>query len=259
MQMFFAKLGKYQPCGILSFEHIILLLITVLTIKVAIQKTNLKDLNEIKRKIRNVTIVVWVLEIIKIIFNLLTGNANNINTYIPLYYCSILLYAGIFSSIGKGIIKKVGDVFLATGAIVGGSVFLILPTTSITMYPAFHYISIQSFIYHGAMIYLGIIVNKSNYVEIKNKDIIYYAGLIMTVCVIAYVVNCIFGSNLMFISKDFPKTPITIIYHLTKSYFPIVMSAVQATLPFYAVLYGKKHLEKQGAKEQEEIVYQISN
>lgn len=257
--MFFAKLGEYEPCGIFSFKHIILLLITVLSIKVAIQKTNLKDLSQIKRKIRNVTIMVWVLEIIKIIFNLLSGNANNINTYIPLYYCSILLYAGIFSSIGKGIIKKIGDIFLATGAIVGGTVFLILPTTSITMYPAFHYISIQSFIYHGAMIYLGIIVNKSNYIAIKNKDIIYYAGLIITICVIAYVVNCIFGSNLMFISKDFPKTPITIIYKLSKNYFPIVMCLIQSILPFYAVLYSKKYIEKQSIKNNEEIEYQISN
>ena len=126
----------------------------------------------------------WVLEIIKIIFNLKTGNGSNLNTYIPLYYCSILLYAGIFSSIGKGYIKKMGDVFLATDGIVGGILFLILPTTSITMYPMFHFISIQSFLYHGAMLYLGLAINKTNYIELKSKDIIYYATLLFIMCVL---------------------------------------------------------------------------
>lgn len=54
-----------------------------------------------------------------------------------LYYCSILLYAGIFSSLKNKFIKRVGDVFLATGGIVAGIVFIIFPTTSLLTYPNF--------------------------------------------------------------------------------------------------------------------------
>ena len=145
---------------------------------------------------------------------------------------------------GKGFIKKVGDVFLATGGIVGGVLFLLLPTTSITMYPMFHYITIQSFIYHGAMVYLGIVINKSDYVELKAKDIIYYSSLLLVMCIIAYIVNLKFESNLMFISRDFPGTPIGLIYKLTGKYFTFVASIIQITMPFYTVLGIKKLLEK---------------
>lgn len=260
--MFFAKPGEYEACGIFSFEHFFLLIITIIGIKVAVNYTDTSNKNVIKKRIQIVTICAWVLEIIKIIFNLSIGNGNNINTYVPLYYCSILLYAGIFSSLGKGTLKRIGDVFLATGGIIGGIIFLILPTTSITTYPMFHYLSLQSFIYHGAMVYLGIIINKSQYVELEKKDIVYYSGLVGTMCLIAFIFNNIFDSNLMFISKDFPNNPITIIYKLTGKFFPVVVSLIQMIAPFYTVIGLKKIMqktaiiEKQGMKNKEKELYE---
>ena len=160
--MFFSKPMEYNSARIFSIQHLALLCLTISGIIFAVKYTNNKR-STILKNIRIVTIAVWILEIIKIIFNFKIGNGNNLNTYIPLYYCSILLYAGVFSSMGNGFIKRVGDVFLATGGIVGGVLFLLLPTTSITMYPMFHFITLQSFIYHGAMVYLAIIINKSNH------------------------------------------------------------------------------------------------
>lgn len=81
------------------------------------------------------------------------------------------------SSFGKGKIKRIGDVFLSTGGIIGG------------------------------------------------------------ICAISLVINHIFDSNLMFISKDFPGTSITILYHLTGKLFTPIMIISQMTLPFLLV-YG---------------------
>lgn len=252
--MLFAKPGEYEASGIFSIEHFFLLIITIIGIKVAVNHTDTSNKNVIKKRIQIVTICAWILEIIKIIFNLSIGNGNNINTYIPLYYCSILLYAGIFSSLGKGTLKRIGDVFLATGGIIGGIIFLILPTTSITTYPVFHYLSLQSFIYHGAMIYLGIIINKSQYVELEKKDIVYYSGLVGTMCLIAFIFNNIFDSNLMFISKDFPNNPITILYKLTGKFFPLVVSLIQMVLPFYVVDGTKKLMQRIALKKEKENI-----
>lgn len=250
--MLFAKPGEYEACGMFSFEHLLLLVLTIMAIKIALKNTDTSNKNVIKRRIQVITICAWVLEIIKIIFNLSIGNGNNINTYIPLYYCSILLYAGIFSSVGKGTLKRIGDVFLATGGIIGGIIFLILPTTSITTYPMFHYLSLHSFIYHGAMIYLGIIINKSRYIELEKRDIVYYAGLVGEMCLIAFVFNSIFDSNLMFISKDFPNNPITILYKLTGKFFPLVVSLIQMAPPFYTVIGIKKIIQRAVVKENQE-------
>ena len=105
--MFFSAPNEYKPCGMFTIGHLIFLILTSIGIYLAIKYTDLNNKERIKKNIQIVTITVWILEIIKIIFNLKIGNGNNLNTYIPLYYCSILLYAGIFSSIGKGFVKKI--------------------------------------------------------------------------------------------------------------------------------------------------------
>ena len=62
----------------------------------------------------------WIFEVIIVLFKVITGGIKNINNYVPLYYCSLLLYAGLLSSFAKNELKRMGDVFLATGGIIGG-------------------------------------------------------------------------------------------------------------------------------------------
>lgn len=233
--MFFAKPGEYEPCQMYSTGHMILLTITLVIVMMLIQFTKNFDRNRVKKVIKNTTILLWIMEIIKIIFNLSIGHWNNPNHYIPLYYCSIILYAGLFSSYGKGLFKKIGDIFISTGAIIGGVFFLSTPNTSLTMYPMFHYISIQSFVFHGAMVYLGILVNITGYVDLKLKDIRYYAVLITIMSGISYVVNNILETNFMFISQNFPNTPVEAIFNWAGKYFTIVMCLLQIILPFLII------------------------
>ena len=230
--MFFAKAGEYEACGMFTIGHFILIVITIIGIIISLKKTVNKSKQEIKKIIKKMTLIVWICEIIKIIFNLCIGNLKKINEYIPLYYCSLLLYTGIMASFGKGKIKRIGEVFLAIGGIIGGITFIILPTTSISIYPMFHYLSLYSFFFHGTMVYLGLLINLTQYIIIEKKDIIYYSGLVGGICIIALIINKIFDSNLMFISKDFPGTPIHYIYFLMGKFFTPVVIILQMTLPF---------------------------
>lgn len=244
--MFFAKAGIYESCGLFSIGHLLLICMTALGIYIALKFTNQ---DKVLSNIRFLTISVWILEIIKIAFNFYAGNGNNPNTFVPLYFCSILLYAGLMSGFGKGKIKRTGDVFLATGGIVGGIIFILTPTTSLPNYPMFHFISFHSFLYHGIMVYIGLLIHKTKYITLDKNDIKYYANLILTICVLAYIVNVMFDSNLMFISKDFPNHPLGAIYNLTGSLFTPLMVIGQMTLPYY-VVYG---IEKIKIKKQLQI------
>ena len=187
----------------------------------------------------------WIFEVVMIAFKLSTGDPKNLNNYVPLYYCSLLLYAGALSSFATGELQRIGDVFLATGGIIGGIVFIIYPSTSLPVYPMFHMVSLHSFLFHGTMIYLGLLINKTHYIELKASDIKYFATIVGTICVLAYIVNKIFGSNLMFISQNFPGMPIEIIYNATGPLFTLVMSLGQMTLPFYMVYGIVKWREKE--------------
>jgi len=244
--MFFAKAGIYEPCGIFTAQHFILMGITFIAIIVALKYTiNKKYVEQI---IKKCTIFVCICEIIKITFKIVNYGTSNINNYVPLYYCSLLMYAGLLSSFGKGKLKRVGDVFLATGGMIGGLTFIIFPTTSLPTYPMLHLLSIHSFIFHGIMVYLSLLINLTNYIQLEKKDIIYYSSFVGIICVLAYIVNNIFDSNLMFISKNFPGMPIEIIFNWAGKYFTIVMTLVQMFLPFY-IMYGILKLRRGRGEE----------
>lgn len=120
-----------------------------------------------------------------------------------------------------------------------------MPTTSLPTYPMWHFVSLHSFLYHGIMVYLGILINATHYITLELADIKYYAGLVGIVCVLAYIINNIFDSNLMFISKDFPGTPIEYIYKFTGPFFTPAVSVAQMTLPFYVIYVIKKQTRSQ--------------
>lgn len=245
--MFFSEPGKYEACNLFTIGHFILFLLTIVGIIVALKCT--KSIKNTKKIIKNCTIFIWIFEIVIIIFKISTGGIAHVNNYVPLYYCSILLYAGLLSSFAKGKLKRIGDVFLATGGIIGGALFLIYPITSLATYPMFHLVSVHSFIFHGMMVYLGLLINLTQYIELKNKDIIYYFSIVCLVAFVAYIVNQIFDSNLMFISKNFPgNVVIEFLYNTTGKYFSLVMTLGQATLPFY-LIYALKRKRKSNEKE----------
>lgn len=253
--MFFSKPGEYEPCGIFTLGHLKLIILTAICITMALKNTVTKSKNEIKNIIKKCTITMWIFEAIIIAFKLCTGDIRNVNNYVPLYYCSLLLYAGLLSSFGKNKLERMGNVFLATGGIVGGVVFMILPTTSLPSYPMFHLVSIHSYIFHGVMVYLGLLINLTQYIEIEKNDIKYYASLVGCVCILAFIVNNIFDSNLMFISKNFLGTPIEIIYKYTGRLFTLVMSVGQMTLPFYCV-YEVIKIRKEAKRKEMLCQYQ---
>lgn len=248
--MFFSKPGEYAPCQMFSRGHFTLLSITLVVVIVALYftKNKNKNKNQVKNIIQKSTIFLWILEIIKIIFNFAIGNGVNPNNYIPLYYCSLILYAGLLSGFAKGTLKMIGDVFIATGAIIGGLFFLFCPNTSLPAYPMFHYISIQSFVFHGTMLYLGLLVNITNYIDLRITDIKYYASLVTIISCVSYVVNEILGTNFMFISNNFPNTPVEIVYNLTGRFFSLAMIIIQVVGPFY-VVYFIKYLIKKAKSE----------
>lgn len=234
-KMLFKNANQVTPCGLFSIGHLLLFTITMISIVIALELTKNIKQEKVKEIIRKSTIILWILEIIKIIFNIKNYGVREVNKYVPLYFCSLILYAGIFSGFCKETLKKVGDTFLSTGGIVAGMIFLIFPLTSLTTYPALHFISLHSFLLHGTMVYIGLLMLKTKYVKLERSDIKYYFWLIVSISAIAYIVNKFCGSNLMFISQNYPGTFIEIIYDISGNLFSLVMITAQAILPFYFV------------------------
>ena len=243
--VFFSLPQQYPPAGLFSQGHLLLLALTALGISVSLRLSKgMTDL-AVRRTVRVVTALLWVLEAAKIFFVLLVVGSRNPNEFLPLYYCSIILYAGLFSSLELPFWRHVGDAFIVMGGMVGGAVFLLMPTTSLPQYPTFHFISWHSFFLHGAMIYLGLLLLISGVYRPSVADIRPVAMLSGAVCAVAFVFNTIYNrvaeepvANLMFISRDFKGTPLSLIYRLCGPFFTPVMWLGQMFLPFFVTFLG---------------------
>lgn len=232
---FFAPEHASPSAGVFSAGHAILLAVTAVLVVGALYFSRRTTHAQVRNILRVLTVILWGLEIWKILFNFSIGNADAPDSFVPLYYCSLSLYAGAMSAFGRGWVRRVGDVFLATGGIVGGVCFLLLPVSSLTIYPAFHFIAFHSFILHGMMTYMGVLLWMRDYVTPKKRDSIGFFLLILVICIPALIVNLCCDSNLMFISYGTPNTPLAWLDSLTGPFFTPLMILGQATLPFWGV------------------------
>ena len=80
-----------------------------------------------------------------------------INTWLPISFCSIFIYALWLSGYGKGKWKETGEAFIAGVSIVAGATYLLFPSTSLTIYPTWHYLCMYSMLFHTLMVYMGIL------------------------------------------------------------------------------------------------------
>jgi len=237
LKRLFAPSGTLKPYKLFTPEHWGIAGFSFFIVAIALILSRKMTKQNVYKTVKICTITLWIFETIKIVFNLLTGNADNPNTYIPLYFCSIVLYAGIFSIFSKGKLKHASDVFIVVGGIVGGVAYMLCPNTTAGTYPIFHYITMQSFLHHSIMVYLGALFLITDYVELKISDLTYYSSIVAFMCLITYVVNNTFDLNLMFLNETYPNTPIDVIYKLSPKYFSLNMTLMQSIPPF-VVIYG---------------------
>ena len=242
-KLFFAKIGKYAPCGIFTPGHLLLFLMCAFAVTMLLIFTHKKSKEQIRGIIKRLLILVWILEIFRIAYKLYCGDLRFLESYMPLFFCSIFLYSGLFSSFGKGKLKRAGDVVLATGSLVGGVVFLFYPATSLPDYPAFHFVSVHSFFYHGSMVYAGLLMLISGYIKLKKSDIWLYALSVFVMCMAAFLINAIFRCNLMFISRAFPGAAGKAVFSVLGNFYSPLMVLIHMFAPFY-VIYGICKLNK---------------
>ncbi len=189
LSKFFCKENEYEPVGMFSVGHIVTLIIFLLIVAFCayICRKIGKDKAIFLTKI--IAIVVTVLEIIKITIAFINGEGDKLDHWVPLYFCSMFIYAAWLAGYAKGKIADLGRAFVGTGGIIAGLSFLIFPTTSFTMYPLFHYFCMYSMVYHSLMVFLGITYLLNGVVKIDKKSFIDYVIFCSVLNILAIIVN----------------------------------------------------------------------
>ncbi len=97
------------------------------------------------------------------IYDITTGRG--FNWYLlPFDTCSIIMWTALLAGFGKGIFKKAGESWIATGGIVGG-VSNLLFLQALKYYPFFTFGAFYSMIWHFYMVFTGLFLWVTGYVK----------------------------------------------------------------------------------------------
>ena len=242
-----------NPCGLFTPGHFILLISTLLIIILLLYISRNLDKKKIKHISKIAILIISQLELIKILFNFIYGYFN-VENWAPISYCATFIPAMYLASFGKGKLEEIGDSFISC-CFIAGLAFLIFPTTSLTEVPAFHYLAVYSFLYHGAMFYFGIIYLFKINNTITKKDLLGHLILVFSMSFIAIFINTIWDRNLMFLRRT-PYLPITIIVNILNKlnifYTPVVV-LLYTILPFTCAFLLSKFKKKEKQTTEEKI------
>ena len=234
--MFFSPANPDTALGMYSPGYFVtLLFFLIITIVAIILSRNMP-----KKIVRKVIIVIgiflWITEFIKMFFTYYNYGIKKVE-FIPLYFCSMTMYACMLLCFNKEVLDKVACSFLFFGGIIGAIAFFAHPSACIPNYPLFHFMTIRTFIFHSLMIYMGFLIVLTGFYNPSKTHFKYYLCFLTITFILAYLINIITGSNLMYIQEPLDIKLSQIVYEYTKGFYPFIFGALEAIVPFW-ISYG---------------------
>lgn len=186
-----------------------------------------------EKTVKKVFIVLWaavtVLEVVKIVWESTTGKTVGVELtgVLPLYPCSVFMYAMPFAIWGKDWLRKAGCGYVCTIGFIGGSVNFFYPATILPTYSCISFAGFHTFFYHGTMLFACLtmlISGYHRYTATKWWECLLAAIPLLVVSIPANIVNfSAINSDYMFF-----KCNSFLFYDLFGQ-----MSDVESTLMFY--------------------------
>lgn len=166
----------------------------VLVILLAFRVSRLKETS-----IRICFGVLWVFLVIfeaaKIIWETYAGVAVDFEAggVLPLYPCSIFMYAMPLAVFGRGRIRYMGCGYVCTLGILGGAINFFYPANVLGHYSCISFAGLHTFFYHGSLLFCAIVMLRSGYHSYKQArtptDLLLPAVPALCVSVVANFVN----------------------------------------------------------------------
>lgn len=222
--------------GLFTINHLLFILISFTIITVLILLSFKLSIEQIKKQIKIIGIIIIFFEIIKIIFMII--NKRNPSEYVPLYYCSLLIYFILFLYFKNEKIQNIGYSLIMYYGLVPGLFYILYPITAINFHPLISFDSLHSLGYHSLMLYLSLIIMIKRVQKFDLKDLKIYLISTLSMCFIAYVVNALFNTTFMYINYAPKDNPFLVfVENIVGIFYPIIIAVFQ-TLGSYIISYN---------------------
>lgn len=126
-----------------------------------------------EKSIRTVFAILWgtvaCLEVVKIVWETYSGATVSFEWggILPLYPCSIFMYAMPFAIWGKGWVKYMGCGYVCSLGLLGGAINFFYPANVLNNYSCISFAGFHTFLYHGAIFFCALVMLKFGYHSYK--------------------------------------------------------------------------------------------
>lgn len=229
-----------------SLWHLIFILIFIGLLVAALYFCRNISADRVQKILWWTATVVTATEILKITLRIAKGGGTD--TWIPLYYCSLFLYAIWMTRSKIAWLSRAGYSFITMGGILAACLFTLYPSTSLAIYPALHPASLHSLLYHWVMAFVGILILWKKLFVPNARDSLAYSVFVFAACVLGYFINEWVHSNCMFLHYAFKLPLLDDLLQRSHVAYMIVVTLAQAVgmywLNFGLFTLFKKSKEK---------------
>ncbi len=183
-------------------------------------------------------------------------NPDRWQTLLPLFLCSIQLFALPLAAFTRNRLKEASLDFVMIFGILGAIVGTYGAAQNYAVYPVFSLENVSSGITHSISGFASLYIMISGMHSMKKKNISVTCLILAFFCVLAYIVNILVDYNYMFLMNH-DGTPYQIFYNLVdghKVLYPLIVVGlfVIYIVAFYGVYYAVCRKHKKPTVETEE-------
>lgn len=244
----FFGFGGYQrePEGYFSWQHLVFvtsLMIIMVTLAVLLGLRNKDKDDKTKNKVLIWSaILIDSFEILKIVLICIRSKDTMAWLHmLPLFLCSIQLITIPLAAFAKGRVKEAALDFVFIFGILGAVLGTYAAGQNYASYPVLSLDNVVSGITHAISGFASLYIGFSRMTSMKTKNIIITFAILLSFCVMAYVVNVIIDYNYMFLMRG-DGTPYDLVFNMVGGspvLYPImvVLLFVLYVSLFYYVFY----------------------
>lgn len=231
IKFFYDHFTKEDIAGMFTPTHYVTIVLFFALLVLSLYLSRNFDVNRINRIHFGVAVFVTAIEIIKDTIQIIKGNEPS--SWLPLFFCSLFIYASWLPFSKNEFIKNMGYAYICLGGVMSGIFFTFYPSTSLVWYPIWHPLAIYGFVYHFAMVYIGLLLLiKRIYIPMKKHSLNYFV-FISIACLIAALINPIFNSNCMFLRDPMNLPLFTTIAEFSPLLWALIAYIGQSILLFW--------------------------
>lgn len=122
-----------------------------------------------EERLRRIYGILWALmtclELVKILWETYGGERAELNLTgnLPLYPCSIFMYAMPFAIWGKGYVRRAACGYVCSLGLLGGAINFVYPANVLSNYSCISFAGMHTLAYHGVLVFCAVTMLRSGY------------------------------------------------------------------------------------------------